>query len=60
MFKDYIKEHINYFIENNDEEYNISEKDIEHIATMIEHNDYLWETIDSMICDELSEYEIID
>lgn len=58
MFYNFLKKYIkNYFDENEKgEKYNFDDETIEELAKNVDDNEYLWETIDEIIKDEISWY----
>lgn len=58
MFYNFLKKYIkNYFDENEKgEKYNFDDETIEELAKNVDDNEYLWETIDEIIKDEINWY----
>ena len=56
MFEDFLKAHIEDYIECSDMEYDINEEQIESIASEVNDNERIWEEIDCAIADALIKY----
>ena len=56
MFEDFLKAHIEDYIESSDMEYDINEDEIEEVASMVNDNERIWDEIDCAIADALMKY----
>lgn len=56
MYDAFVEE-IKFFIQDSEEEYDITEYDINDIAYRIIYDEYLWEQINNIIKNELENYK---
>lgn len=49
MFEEFLKKYIKDLIDCGNREYNVTDENIDDIASMIENNEYIWEIIDTAI-----------
>lgn len=56
MFEDFLRVHIQDLIECGTDEYDITESQINYIASIINDNDNLWNIIDEAIYQEIDKY----
>lgn len=54
---DAFTEEIKFFIQDSEDEYDITERDINDIAYKIIYDEYLWEQINNIIRNELERYK---
>lgn len=56
LFDKFIRQYIEDLIECSDVEYELLEEDKEEIIDRIQHNERVWELLDSIICEYLEDF----
>lgn len=56
LFDKFIRQYVEDLIECSDVEYELLEEDKEEIIDRIQHNERVWELLDSIICEYLEDF----